>query len=129
MRELNVRIENKDALKIIGIPLSVLLIEEREKKLITALHDIFDERVHEVKNRMNPLKGYGIFIDPPNYNPNTDLFTWIAGVEVDDISGPPKEMKSYEFPEHFYAVTTYHGPKGEAGHIYDALELCFPIKK
>ena len=47
---------------------------------------------------MNPLKGYGIFIDPPNYNPNTDLFTWIAGVEVDDISSPTKEMKSYEFP-------------------------------
>ena len=70
---------------------------------------------------MNPLKGYGIFIDPPNYNPNTDPFTWIAGVEVDDISSPPKEMKGYEFPEHFYAVTTYHGPKGGAGHIYDAL--------
>ena len=98
MRKLDVGIEKKDALKIIGIPLSVLMIEEREKKLITALHDIFDERVHEIKNRMNPLKGYGIFIDPPNYNPNTDLFTWIAGVEVDDISSPTKEMKSYEFP-------------------------------
>lgn len=121
MRNLDIRIEKKDSFKVIGMTLSVILSEEREKKLITALHDNFSERIHEIKNRIEPLKEYGIFIDPPNYNPISDPFTWIAGVEVEDISDPPKEMKSFEFPKQLYAITTYEGPKGEAGSIYDAL--------
>lgn len=116
---MEIRIEKKAAFKVIGMTLSIILSEERRKKLITGLHDKFNDRVHEIKNQITPMRYYGIFIDPPNYNPDTDPFTWIAGVEVDDISNPPKEMKGFEFPEHLYAVTSYHGPKGEAGNLYD----------
>ncbi|MDN4606289.1 GyrI-like domain-containing protein [Sporosarcina highlanderae] len=118
---MDIRTERKDAFKVIGMTLSVLLHDERKKKLITTLHDDFNDRVHEVKNRVNTKIGYGIFIDPPNYNPETDPFTWIAGVEVDDVSNPPEGMRGFEFPEQLYVVTSYEGPNGEAGNLYGAL--------
>lgn len=118
---MEIRTERKSAFKVIGITLSVLLREERKKKLITSLHEEFNNRVHEINNRINDKIGYGIFIDPPNYDPDTDPFTWIAGVEVDNISNPPEGMEGFEFPENLYAITTYQGPKGEAGNLYDKL--------
>jgi len=36
-------------------------------------------------------------------------------VEVDNISNPPEGMEGFEFHENLYAITTYQGPKGEAG--------------
>ncbi|WHT48596.1 hypothetical protein QNH10_01815 [Sporosarcina thermotolerans] len=62
---MDIRTERIDAFKVVGMTLSVLLREERKKKLITTLHDDFNKRVHEVKNRVNPSIGYGIFIDHP----------------------------------------------------------------
>lgn len=118
---MDIRTERKSAFKVIGMTLSVKLSEERKKKMITAMHEEFSKRVHEINNRINPTIGYGIFIDPPNYNPETDPFKWIAGVEVDSISKPPDGMGGFEFPENLYAITTYQGPKGEAGNLYDKL--------
>ncbi|WP_313799986.1 GyrI-like domain-containing protein [Cytobacillus sp.] len=118
---MDVRMERKPSLKIIGMTLSVLLQVERKHKLITKLHDQFDKRIHEIKAKKSPTFVYGIFIDPPNYQYETDEFTWVAGVEVDNLSEVPENMAGYEFPENLYAITTYKGPKGEAGHIYDAL--------
>lgn len=120
-RSMDIRTESKSAFKVMGMKLSVLLRDERRKKLITTLHDDFNKRVDEIHNRINPTVGYGVYIDPPNYNPDTDPFTWIACVEVDDLSNPPEGMEGFEFPENRYAITTYEGPKGEAGNLYDAL--------
>ncbi|MFD2133996.1 GyrI-like domain-containing protein [Pseudogracilibacillus auburnensis] len=118
---MNVRIEKKDPLKIVGMSLSVLLQVERKEKLITNLHDTFEKRVHDIKNKSHPTLSCGVFIDPPNYRPDEDEFQWIAGVKVDEFSDIPEDMVRYELPENLYAIITYKGPKGEAGHIYDAL--------
>ncbi|WHT48597.1 GyrI-like domain-containing protein [Sporosarcina thermotolerans] len=42
-------------------------------------------------------------------------------MEVDDVTNPPEEMKGFAFPEQLYVITTYEGPKGEAGNLYGAL--------
>src|SRR5690625_2240974 len=118
---MEIRTERKSAFKVIGITLTVILREARKKNLITHLHEQFNNRVHEINHRINHNIGYGIFIDPPNYHPDTDPFTWIAGVEVNNISNPPEGMEGFKFPENLYAITTYQGPKGGAGILYDKL--------
>ncbi|WP_248565427.1 GyrI-like domain-containing protein [Paenibacillus sp. L3-i20] len=58
----------------------------------------------EVTGTQLPRLQYGVFIDPPNYNPDTDTFTWIAGVEVTADAVPPEGMISYKLPQATYAV-------------------------
>ncbi|MDH4617000.1 GyrI-like domain-containing protein [Brevibacillus sp. AY1] len=64
---------------------------------------------------------YGVFVDPPNYNPDTDPFSWIAGVEVLHDAEPPEGMISYELPKATYAVLDYKGDIDRAGDAYGQL--------
>jgi predicted transcriptional regulator YdeE len=114
------RIVEKDSFKVIGMSLETLLQDEREQRNIPKLFDAFAKRMTEVGNRNND-RSIGIFIDPPNYNPKTDKFKWIAGVEVSDDKDVPEGMEFYSFPKHTYACTTYRGSMDVAHQAYNYL--------
>ncbi|MCC2686561.1 MAG: hypothetical protein K0R75_3460 [Paenibacillaceae bacterium] len=114
------RIVEKDSFKVIGMTLETLLKDEREQRNIPKLFDAFAKRVAEIGNREND-RPIGIFIDPPNYNPNSDKFKWIAGVEVSDDKVVPEGMEFFSFPKHTYASTTYRGSADVAHQAYNYL--------
>ncbi|WP_077618224.1 GyrI-like domain-containing protein [Bacillus sinesaloumensis] len=113
-------IERKQT-RIIGMQLETLLQDTREQMIIPKLQQSFNARLNEIQGVIGLPITYGIFIDPPNYNPDTDLFTWIAGVEVNTNVEPPVGMISYELPKATYAVLEYKGDIDNAGSAYGEL--------
>lgn len=114
------RIIEKQAFSVVGMSLETLLRDEREQRNIPKLFQTFEDRIEEVKNRSSD-HSIGIFIDPPNYNHETDKFRWIAGVEVLNGHDIPNGMELYTFPANTYVCTTYKGPSDTTYHAYDFL--------
>jgi AraC family transcriptional regulator len=94
---MEVDIIKKEKMQIVGMKVETLLKDTKEQMIIPKLQQQFNQRVHEIKGAKQLPVTYGIFIDPPNYNPNTDLFTWVAGVEVSDKFELPENMISMRF--------------------------------
>jgi predicted transcriptional regulator YdeE len=92
----------KDPIRIVGMLVSTLLKDAREKNTISILHDNFSKRTSEITNRINPSISYGVSIDPPNYRPKFDEFKWVAGVEVGNFDHIPDGMESLELPSNTY---------------------------
>lgn len=118
---MDIKIIEREQLRIIGIKLETLLQETRKQMIIPKLQQSFNERLKEVNGAVGLPITYGVFIDPPNYNPDTDLFTWIAGVEVMHDVEPPEDMILYELPKATYAVLEYKGDVDRAGDAYGKL--------
>ncbi|SEB92167.1 GyrI-like domain-containing protein [Paenibacillus sp. GP183] len=116
-----IRIIEREHSRIIGMKLETLLQDTREHQIIPKFQQSFNERLEEVSGVVGLPNTYGLFIDPPNYNPDTDLFTWIAGVEVSPYVEPPVGMISYELPNATYAVLEYQGDIDRAGDAYGEL--------
>ncbi|WP_078553057.1 GyrI-like domain-containing protein [Bacillus alkalicellulosilyticus] len=114
------KIIKKEPFTVIGMTLETLLSVEREQKNIQKLFDTFNKRIIEIENRLGD-HAIGIFIDPPNYNPEADPFKWITGIEVSSSSIIPDGMESFEFPANTYACTTYQGGRDQAHYAYDYL--------
>lgn len=117
----NVEIVNRDKTSIVGLTVDVLLKDTKEQLIIPKLQQSFNEMVNEIEGAVALPVTYGVFIDPPNYNPHSDLFTWIAGVEVEEGVKPQEGMICYEIPSGTYAVLTYTGNIDNAGSAYDQL--------
>lgn len=118
---MEIKIIERKQTRIIGMKLETLLQDTREQMIIPKLQQSFYTRLNEVNGAIDLPITYGIFIDPPNYNPDTDLFTWIAGVEVNTDVEPPVGMISYELPKSTYAVLEYKGDIDRAGNAYGEL--------
>jgi AraC family transcriptional regulator len=118
---MDVQIIIKDKIKIAGLTVKTLLKETREQLIIPRLQQEFNQRINEIQGTIGVPITYGVFIDPPNYKPDTDLFTWIAGVEVGEDIDLPQDMIRYEIPSNKYAVLHYEGDIDNAGSAYDAL--------
>ncbi|MGG3280032.1 GyrI-like domain-containing protein [Paenibacillus solani] len=114
------RIIEKQAFHVVGMTLETLLKDEREQRNIPKLFQTFEDRIEEVKNRSSD-HSIGIFIDPPNYNHETDKFRWIAGVEVLNSNDIPDGMELFTFSANTYASTTYKGTKDATYRAYDFL--------
>jgi AraC family transcriptional regulator len=115
------RIIHKEPIYVVGISLQTLLKDEREKRNISKLHQEFEERITEIKNRVDE-NSIGIFIDPPDYDYRTDTFKWLAGVEVSNINEIiPDGMESITIPSNTYACSTYRGLIDQAHKAYDYL--------
>lgn len=118
---MEVRIVERESVRIVGVKIETLLQESKEQNIIPALQQSFNKRLNEVVGAIGFPTTYGIFIDPPNYNPDTDLFTWIAGIEASPEAEAPIDMISYVIPKGTYAVLEYHGDIDNAGSAYGRL--------
>ena len=114
-------IVEREPFRIVGLKLETLLKDTKEQMLIPKLQQSFQERLDEVNGAVDLPITYGLFIDPPNYKPDTDPFTWIAGVKVRPGAVPPQGMVSYEVPQATYAVLPYRGELDRAGDAYGEL--------
>jgi AraC family transcriptional regulator len=118
---MGIKIVEREQIQIIGMKVETLLKDTRENMIIPKFQQRFNERLKEIDGEIGLPITYGIFIDPPNYNHETDLFTWIAGVEVKSDENPPFDMISYTLPKATYAVLEYQGDIDHAGNAYDKL--------
>jgi predicted transcriptional regulator YdeE len=95
-------VENK-SYKMIGMAIHTLLDEVGRTG--PELRVRFEERVHEIINRVTPpTMDYAVSIDPPNYNENTDEFKLMLAVEVDSLDLIPPEMESIELTGTYASV-------------------------
>ncbi|MDQ0232065.1 GyrI-like domain-containing protein [Metabacillus malikii] len=118
---MEIKIVERGPVRIIGMKIDTLLKDTREQHLIPKLQQAFHKKVSTIEGVIGLPTTYGIFIDPPNYNPDTDLFTWIAGVEATAEVEVPFDMISYVIPQGSYAVLSYEGDIDNAGSAYDKL--------
>ncbi|WP_458125421.1 GyrI-like domain-containing protein [Paenibacillus sp. Z3-2] len=98
-----------------------LLKDTKEQMIIPKLQQSFNERKNEVPDPIGLPVTYGVFIDPPNYKPDTDLFKWIAGVEVRQDQSSTGDLVSYDIPAGLYAAYEYKGDIDQAGEAYGIL--------
>ena len=100
--------QTKEAFKIIGF----------ERYTTNGIPDIreawgeFGRRNREIPNATGPI-AYGIEDYSRDFDMNKGGFPkyyYIAGYEVDSISGVPEGMKAKEIPAANYAVFIYNGP-------------------
>ncbi|MGF7034916.1 putative transcriptional regulator YdeE [Paenibacillus mucilaginosus] len=118
---MGVYLTERPRLRLIGLRIETVLSETREQRMIPRLQEAFRERVSEVTGSVHLPVTYGVFIDPPDYNPDTDPFTWIAGVEAEPRAEAPEGMVEFELPAATYAVLEYSGDIDRAGRAYDEL--------
>lgn len=118
---MNVKIVERGPIQLVGLVCQTLLKDTREQLIIPKLQHDFNQRINEITGLINYPHTYGVFIDPPNYNPETDLFTWIASVEVGNEYSMPDGMITYQIPANKYAVLSYQGNIDDAGIAYDTL--------
>ncbi|WP_078549188.1 GyrI-like domain-containing protein [Litchfieldia alkalitelluris] len=118
---MTIKIVKRDSAHIIGMKIETLLKDTREQMIIPKLQQSFNKRLKEVNGAIDLPITYGIFIDPPNYNPAQDPFIWIAGVECSVDSEPPVGMISYTLPKATYAVLEYQGDIDNASVAYNEL--------
>ncbi|MEV5027749.1 GyrI-like domain-containing protein [Paenibacillus sp. LPE1-1-1.1] len=118
---MTIRIVERENFRIIGMKVETLLKDTREQQIIPKLQQSFNEKIEEVSGAVDLPITYGLFIDPPNYNPDIDLFTWIAGVKVSPDAELPVDMILYELPKATYAVLEYKGDIDRAGDAYGEL--------
>jgi predicted transcriptional regulator YdeE len=98
---MKVNIVEKGTIKVVGMAIHTLL--QNAGSTGPAIHARFVERKDEVINSINPSLDYGVSIDPPNYNDETDEFKLMIGVEVDNFENVPHGMESLELPATKYA--------------------------
>ncbi|WP_051237232.1 GyrI-like domain-containing protein [Paenibacillus pinihumi] len=118
---MEVRIEAKEAFTIAGMTTSVTMEDNRANGIIPKLmNEFFGSRVQELANVRCDSGGYGLFIDPPNYDYTKDPFQWIAGVQVSpDTAQLPDGMIRKNIDARTYAVVTYIGPVSGLSKAYD----------
>ncbi|WP_221569067.1 GyrI-like domain-containing protein [Alkalihalobacillus sp. TS-13] len=92
--------------KLVGMSCSTTMAE-RHEKIPAMVHDFYENHIHKIKNRINEPVSYGLFVDPPNWNPDTEEFTWIAAVEVSHFDNIPEEMISKVIPARKYATLRF----------------------
>lgn len=118
---MKIELIQREQTRIIGLKVETLLKDTREHMIIPKLQQTLNNRIKEIRGAVGLPITYGVFIDPPNYNPDTDLFTWIAGVEVSLEAVPNEDMIIYEIPKGIYAVIHYEGDIDHAGSAYEEL--------
>ncbi|MGP4076271.1 GyrI-like domain-containing protein [Halobacillus sp. K22] len=100
------KVVKKSNFKVVGTYCQTMM-DERNVKIPRLMERFHTSKLHEVKNRINPPCSIGMFVDPPNWNEDTESFYWIAAVEVDSYEKIPQDMITKTIPAHTYAVVEY----------------------
>ncbi|THE13574.1 AraC family transcriptional regulator [Bacillus timonensis] len=117
------KIIDKREFRVVGISCNTTMMD-KDIKVPNVVEEFHSSRIGEVKNRMDETISYGIFVDPPNFNPEKDEFTWIAGVEVTNDEDIPLDMMSITISAHQYAVLAFN-PKTDDINPYQFLYQWF----
>ncbi|MCC3359395.1 GyrI-like domain-containing protein [Bacillus sp. REN16] len=114
----NMTIKELDELKLVGFrvlcPGDQYIIEIPKASLQLS------ERIHEIKNVVNPLQQFGAFVVESD-NDDEDGY-WIC-VEVRDYEDTPSDMVTLTVPPQRYAVSRYKGVNYKIMDAYNHLHL------
>jgi len=121
------KIVEKEKFHVVGLSCHTTMMD-KDTKVPNVVEEFHLSRIGEVKNRIDDTISYGVFVDPPNFNPEKDKFTWIAGVEVSDVKNIPKNMTSITIPSHQYAALAFN-PKTDEINPYQFLYQWFTSEK
>lgn len=99
-------IVKKSNFKVVGTYCHTMM-EERNVKIPRLMERFHTLKLHKVKNRIHTPRSIGMFVDPPNWNEESEEFYWLAAVEVDSYEKIPPDMITKTIPAHRYAVLEY----------------------
>lgn len=94
---------NKAAFNVIGV-----FCRANPSESLHKLWNDFSARVQEIPNVSDPHKAYQVCVMKDS-DPEAEIFTFIAGMEVSEISQVPEGMMAHSVPEAHYAVFEHHG--------------------
>jgi AraC family transcriptional regulator len=100
---MNPRFEQKDTFHVVGVYCKAMPSETLHK-----LWGDFMQRMKEIKHVSNPEIAYQVCIYS-DADPEKEGYTFIAGLEVDDVSDVPKGMMARTVKPAEYAVFEHHG--------------------
>lgn len=110
---MNPQIKSRDAFQVIGI--------QTVASPSGTLHKLWDEfmqRHEEIKLVKDPSKAYQVCVFDKS-NPSAEEYTFIAGMEVSDISQVPPAMITHRVPAAEYAVFEHHGSLEKMHQSYE----------
>ena len=109
---------DKPAMKLIGLTAIVTLYDVQHNRTTINLASNFMDRRAEITNYINGKVVYGISTDPDDYNPETEPFEFLIGMEVSSNENIPDGMVYREIPANTYAIFTFKGPFDNAGAVH-----------
>lgn len=107
------RIENLSDKKLIGMHLTMSLVDNKT----ASLWKRFMPRLNEIEHRLsNDLISMQIYKPIPisDFSPTNDFEKW-AAVEVDDLYSVPSDMETFFLSSGLYAVFDYKGLSNDHG--------------
>lgn len=103
VKNMNVRFIDKAAFQVIGVS-----CRSNPSESLHKLWNEFSTRVQEIPAVADQGKAYQVCVFQDS-DPEAEIFTFIAGMEVDNTSSIPDGMIAHEVPEAHYAVFEHHG--------------------
>ncbi|WP_085504988.1 GyrI-like domain-containing protein [Thalassobacillus devorans] len=100
------KIVKLESFKVMGAACETTMVE-KDVRIPRLMEEFHTKQMITIENRLNAPVSYGVFIDPEDWNPDTEPFTWIAAVEVDGHDNLPSGMVSRTFDEQDYAALDY----------------------
>lgn len=110
------KIIEKNRFTVIGMDCLTTTEDNENHKVVIDLWNHFKPRIEEVKNKKNPTKMIGIYKQRKNY-PNR--FSYIASIEVSNLSEIPRGMIPKIINGSKYAVFTHQGELANIDNTYN----------
>ncbi|MCA0988614.1 GyrI-like domain-containing protein [Guptibacillus algicola] len=95
-------------------------MKEKDKKIPEMVESFYANHVDKIQSRIDPNVSFGIYVDPPNWDPDTEEFSWIACVEVEEDAKVPEGMTKIVLPPRRYAAVQ-HDPTSDECNPYSYL--------
>lgn len=96
-----------DEIKLAGRSCSTTM-EQKDVKIPNMVEAFHVGDIQNISNRINAPSSYGMYIDPPNWDPDKDEFTWVAAVEVSSLEELPLGLEGKVIPAGRYASLRYN---------------------
>ena len=106
----------EESFKIIGMDCLSSKKENKDETDISELWEEFRPRINEVNNKVKPDNLLGIYIQNKIY---PDRFTYVAGVEVENIKSIPRGMIPKIISSSQYAVFIHEGTRDNISQTYN----------
>ncbi|PKN72925.1 MAG: hypothetical protein CVU50_05195 [Candidatus Cloacimonetes bacterium HGW-Cloacimonetes-3] len=112
-KKMNMRTEKKDAFHVVGVS-----CRANPSGTLHKLWGEFMQRVAEIKHVEDNNRAYQVCLFE-DANPDTEEYTFIAGMQVSQIADVPEGMMGHTVPVAEYAVFEHHGLLDKLHQTYE----------
>ena len=108
------RLESREAFTVVGLKCR----SRMQEGVIPKLWDDFNKVCAGIPHTVTDRTAYGICYYEDSDTPDSEEFSYLAGVEVSSAEDIPAGMEAISIPAHEYAVFEHRGPLDSLGQTY-----------